>query len=104
MISVVAILTSKPGMSQEFKAILSELAVATQKETGCQQYSLEQSLDDENVFVTVEKWTSKADLDAHLQSPHVNAALSGAADMMATAPQITPCTPLNVGDPAKYAR
>ena len=47
-----------------------------------------QSTDDPAVFVTVEQWADAAAVDAHMASPHVAAALAGAADLLAAAPDI----------------
>lgn len=96
-ISTVAVITAKPGSGDEVETILRTLAEATHGEEGCQLYSLQRGLEDSDVFVTVEKWASSADLAAHMASPHIAAALGAAGELLAVPPQIIPATPLTVG-------
>jgi quinol monooxygenase YgiN len=42
----------------------------------------------------VETWRSQDDLDAHLQTPHVQQALGAASDHLAAAPAIHPLSQL----------
>ncbi|MDQ6934128.1 MAG: antibiotic biosynthesis monooxygenase, partial [Actinomycetota bacterium] len=48
-------------------------------------------------FVTVEEWRESADLDAHLQTEHIQAALATLGSELATPPAIHPLKPLDVG-------
>lgn len=100
-ISTVAVITAKPGSGPVVEAALRELAAATHAEPECILYSLQRGLQDENVFVTVEKWQSQAGLDAHLASPHLAAALAASGEHLAGPPQIITAQPLDAGDEAK---
>lgn len=100
-ISTVAVITAKPGSGPFVESALRELAVATHAEEGCLLYSLQRGLADENVFVTVEKWTSQEALDQHLASPHVQAAIAAANEHLAAPLQIIPTQLLEAGDEAK---
>lgn len=100
-ISTVAVITAKPGSGPTVEAALRELAAATHGEDECLLYSLQRGLADPDVFVTVEKWKSQAGLDAHLQSPHLQAALAAAGEHLAVAPQIIAAEALDAGEAAK---
>ena len=100
-IGTVAVITAKPEAADQVGAALAELAAATHAEPGCILYSLQRGLQETNVFVTVEKWTSEQALEQHLQSAHVQAVLAQAGDLLAEPPHIIPLGATNAGDPAK---
>jgi quinol monooxygenase YgiN len=58
-------------------------------------YALYNSAADPTVFITVEKWASQADLDGHMASPHIAAALTTASEHLAVAPAIHPLVPVS---------
>ena len=101
MIGTVAVIAGKPGTGDQLEAALRELAAATHGEEGCILYSLQRGVAEPDTFVTVEKWRSQEDLDAHMQSPHIAAALGAATDLLAKEIVIVPTNVLEVGDPAK---
>ncbi len=102
-ISAIAVITAKPGSAEKVGAALSDLAVATHAEEGCLHYSLHHGLQDPNVFVTIEKWRSMPDLDAHLASSHLKAALAAAGELMAVEPLIIPAESMGIGVDGKGA-
>jgi quinol monooxygenase YgiN len=73
-IKVVALITAKPGKANEVKSLLDGLLDPTRVEDGCHEYVLHQKADDEHDFVMLEEWESQAHLDAHLKTPHLEAA------------------------------
>jgi quinol monooxygenase YgiN len=87
-VRVVARLISKPDQVEAFKTVLASLREPTRKETGCISYELLQNPADPTEFVFVEEWASAAALDAHMQTPHLQAALGQAANLVAAAPEI----------------
>lgn len=89
-LQVVAIITAKAGSEDIVRNALTDLVEPTRGEDGCVSYELSQSVVDPTVFVTVESWASQADLDAHMQTPHIEAAFAAAGDHMAGAPAIHP--------------
>ncbi|ARC56192.1 Putative monooxygenase [Frondihabitans sp. 762G35] len=93
-LDVVAVITAKPGQEETVRAALEALVAPTRAEEGCLAYSLSVSQADPTVFVTVERWRSQADLDAHVDSPHLKAALVAAGEALAVAPAIHPLTPV----------
>lgn len=70
-IYLTAILKSKKDKIQELKLILDNMDLNTRKEEACEKYELQQSLDDETVFIFHEIWKSKEGLDAHNQQPYI---------------------------------
>ena len=102
MIGTVAVIAGKPGTGDQLEAALRELAAATHDEEGCLQYSLQRGLAEPDTFVTVEKWRSQDDLDAHMQTPHIAAALGVATDLLARDIVIVPTTVLDVGEKGTF--
>ena len=90
---VVAVLTAKAGSEQQVQQALAALVEPTRAEPGCVSYDLHVSAADPATFITVESWRSQADLDAHMQTPHVQQALGAAGDHLAQAPAIHPLRP-----------
>jgi quinol monooxygenase YgiN len=87
---VVAVITARAGSEQQVQQALSALVEPTRSEPGCISYDLLVSAADPATFITMESWRSQADLDAHLQTPHVQQALSVAGDHLAQTPAIHP--------------
>jgi quinol monooxygenase YgiN len=89
---VVALLRAKPGSEDALGDALKGLVEPTRAEEGCLSYDLFTSNVDPTTFVTIEEWRSQADLDAHMQTPHIGAALASAGDIFSAAPEIHPLT------------
>ena len=83
-----AVITGVPGSGDRLEQVLVRLAGATRSEDGCLLYSLQRVVENPDQFVTVEKWTGKDALDAHLASEHLRSALADAQDSLAGAPMI----------------
>jgi len=98
---VSAVITGLPGSGDRLEKMLQELAAGTHAEAGCLLYSLQRAVENPDQFVTVEKWTDKAALDGHLTSPHLQAALAGAGELLAGPPMIIATLPVAAGDAAK---
>jgi len=92
---VVALITAKPGSEDVVKAALEVLAAATREEPGCVSYFLHASAADPSTFITVESWKSKEDLDGHLVTEHMKAAVGALGGSLAGAPQIHPLIPVS---------
>ena len=82
-LTVVARLKARPGREEEVKQILLGNVAPTRAERGCIDYDLHQSHDDPGLFLFYENWESRADLDAHGQSPHIQALRARAAELLA---------------------
>lgn len=92
-LDVVAVITAKPGSEQIVYGALAALVEPTLAEDGCVSYQLFTSAADAATFVTIEKWRSQADLDQHMQTPHIQRALAVAGDHFGAAPSIHPLQP-----------
>jgi quinol monooxygenase YgiN len=93
-LQVVATITAKPGAEEIVRDALADLTTATRTETGCLAYELFQSTADATVFVTVETWQAQADLDGHMQTPHLKQAFAIAGEHLAGPPAIHPLNPV----------
>jgi quinol monooxygenase YgiN len=82
-VTVVAHVHAKPGNEGEVKQALLALVALTRREQGCLNYDLHQSTADPAHFLFYENWASKADLDRHAQSAHIQAFRAQAADLLA---------------------
>jgi quinol monooxygenase YgiN len=87
-ITVTATLQAKPGKEAELKKILTGLVTPTRQEAGCINYDLHVSLDDPSKFTFYENWTSRAHLDAHLQTAHIKALLPHVDELCVAFPEI----------------
>jgi quinol monooxygenase YgiN len=87
-ITVIATFQARPGKESELRTVLLGLLAPTRKETGCLNYDLHQAPDDAARFLFHENWTSKAELDAHLQTPHLKALVSRVDELCTAFPEI----------------
>ncbi|GAA4484790.1 antibiotic biosynthesis monooxygenase [Rhodococcus olei] len=95
-LNVVATIVAKPGSEETVRAGLSTLAAVSRQESGCVAYDLYESSAAPGTFVTVEEWTDQGALQAHLETPHLQAALSSIGAHLDGAPAIHPLTPVDV--------
>jgi quinol monooxygenase YgiN len=61
-VTVVALLTAKPGLAPRVIDSFREVSPLVHEEPGCELYAAHT---DGNVVIMVERWTTRADLDAH---------------------------------------
>lgn len=87
-ITVVATFEARPGKEAELKQALTGLVAPTRKETGCLNYDLHQLPENPARFMFHENWTSKAALDAHLKTPHIQALLPRVGELALAMPEI----------------
>jgi len=71
MIYVVATSQVKPESRDAFVKGARECITATRKEKGCIAYESHTSINDPNLFVVVERWETREDLNAHGRAPHM---------------------------------
>ncbi|MGO8863902.1 MAG: putative quinol monooxygenase [Acidimicrobiales bacterium] len=79
-IDVVAVIAAKPGSEAIVEEALRALVGPSRSDHGCVSYELFASESTPGTFVTVERWQSKEDLDAHMASPHLADAITAAGD------------------------
>jgi len=88
-VTVIAFHRAKPGKEHALREALLAVRGPTLAEKGCINYDLHSSPDQPGVLVFLENWESKADLDAHLASAHIDAFRAHAPDLLAEPPDIT---------------
>ena len=93
-LQVVATIPAKPEHADAIREALKTLVAATLAEEGCLAYDLFESGSTPGTFVTVERWTDTAALDAHMATPHVAAAFAAAADALSGEVAIHPLQPV----------
>ncbi len=71
LLTVIAYMRAAPGKRDELRAALEALVEPTSREKGYVNYDLHQSIADPDQFFFYENWESDADLDAHLDAPHL---------------------------------
>ena len=59
------------GIADAFIKGAKECIAETRKEKGCISYESHTSINDPNLFVVVERWETRDDLNAHGKAPHM---------------------------------
>ena len=88
-LTVVATFQARPGQEAALRAALTSLLAPTRLEAGCLNYDLHEAVGQPGRFLFHENWTSKAHLDTHLQSPHIQKLLPRVGEFCPEPPQIT---------------
>ncbi|MFH1341608.1 MAG: putative quinol monooxygenase [Pseudomonadota bacterium] len=71
MIYVIATTQVKPEGLDAFIKGHKECIAETRKEKGCISYEGHTSIHDPNLYVVVERWDTREDLNAHGKAPHM---------------------------------
>jgi len=88
-LTVVAHVRAKPGKEDEVRQGLRALLAPTRGEEGCLNYDMHESIETPGQFVFYENWTSRAHLDTHLASAHIQAFFARIPELLAEPPRIT---------------
>jgi quinol monooxygenase YgiN len=88
LLTVVAEMKAKPGREEALRRAVLALVEPTRKEDGCVQYDLHVHTSDPGRFVFYENWTSREQLNRHLDSPHLRAFDAASADLLAEPPRV----------------
>src|SRR5215510_11068304 len=70
---VIAEIVSKKDKADELRALLVPFAETSAKEPGCLVYTLMEVIGEPGRFLTFERWTDKAALEAHMVTPEIKA-------------------------------
>ena len=68
---VIAEIVSAKEKADELRALLVPYAEKSAKEPGCMKYVLMEVIAEPGRFLTYERWTNKAALDAHMGTPDI---------------------------------
>ena len=98
---VTAVFTPSPGQRDALIAALSEGIPAVHAEPGCELYAIHDA--DDGTIVMIERWTSRADLDAHAAGAAVARLGELTKPHLAEPVEVVTMTPLPVGDPGRGA-
>src|SRR5262245_10473612 len=88
-VTVIACIKARPGQEDRVRQELLALLAPTRVEKGCVNFDMHQALNDPGLFLFHENWTSERDLDAHLQSPHIQRWITVSRDLLAEPIEIT---------------
>jgi quinol monooxygenase YgiN len=91
-LTVIARVRAKAGQESRLRHELQRLLAPTRAEAGCIDYELHQSQTDPAVFALYENWTSQAALDAHFQTPYLQAFFKLLPELADGQPDITKWT------------
>jgi len=94
-IIVIATATAKPDKEKEMEQALNDVAAPTRQQPGSVEFSLFRSKGNPAVIVGLERWSSEADHDKHLQGDHVKKLFAAMTDLLATPPVIDTYTIIN---------
>ena len=70
-VTIIGTVTAKSDTRVELQALLTAQVAPTRAEPGCINYEFHVDSADPCCFVFYENWHTQADLDAHLQMPHL---------------------------------
>ena len=96
MIYVIATTPMKPENKEDFIKGHKACTAETLKEKGCLSYDGHVSVNDPNLYVVVERWETRDDLNAHGRAPHMKAFGRVAVKCMTAPPKIEYITPEKV--------
>jgi quinol monooxygenase YgiN len=86
---VVAEVRAKKDFIEEVKRECIALVEPSRVERGCITYHLHEATDDTGLFIFVESWESREDLENHLESQHSYAFDAKTSEMLAEPERIT---------------
>jgi quinol monooxygenase YgiN len=93
-LDVVAVITAKAGSEAVVESALKELTEASRGDKGCLGYELFASAGSPGTFITIEKWASQEDIDAHMAGEHIAKVITVAGDHFEGFPAIHTLRPL----------
>jgi quinol monooxygenase YgiN len=82
--SVVLQFDAKAGQNRSLATILETLIAPSQAEAGCKRYDAFGDMDEPSRFTVIEEWAVEQQWHAHLESPHVKAALAKLPELLTT--------------------
>jgi quinol monooxygenase YgiN len=87
-ITVLALITAREGHEDSVYEVLKGFVAPTLEEKGCLEYVLHRSTDQKGLFMFYETWTSREDLERHLQSDHILKGREKTRDILSEPPSI----------------
>lgn len=87
-LTVVAEFHAKAGKEEALRKELLALVEPTRAEAGCVQYDVHEEQGAPGHFLFYENWTSRAELDAHARSPHLERLFGIVGELVTDEPRI----------------
>lgn len=78
---------AKPGKEKVVQQASREVAKAARTQSGCVEYRILHSAEDDAITINFERWASKEERDAFLAGPDVKKFASAVSDAFAESPQ-----------------
>lgn len=88
-VTVIARVRAKQGMGEELKNTLLGLIEPSRADEGCINYDLHQDSENPALFMFHENWTSIEALNNHLATPHLQAFVKKADELLAEPLDVT---------------
>ena len=98
---VVGSFKAQPGKEDDALEAFRELVGPTHGEDGCILYALHRGADDPSRLAFVERWASREELDAHLESDHVKKVLERVDELFGDSADIVVYEPVPGGEAEK---
>ena len=95
-VQVVALVVARAGQADALVQAIETITAATLGEAGCLSYVPHRDLQDPNRFVFIEHWASQEALDAHNQTPHLQAFAATIGPLLAAPLQVLVLQPLGL--------
>lgn len=70
-ITCIAEIKAAPGKRKELLEKLLELMPLSKREAGCVRYELHQSIEDENIFTFVDRFSDQSAFDLHCETDYI---------------------------------
>ena len=88
-VTVIARVRAKQGMEETVKNTLVGLLEPSRADEGCINYDLHQDQENPALFMFHENWTSEEALNKHLATPHLQAFIKKADELLAEPLDVT---------------
>lgn len=98
-VTVIALLTAKPGLAAQVIESFREVSPLVHREAGCELYAAHLGAND--VVMMIESWASRADLDAHAAGAPLARLNELNAELLVTPYDVWFLDNVPLGDPAK---
>lgn len=82
-LTIVAISRARPGCEDDLHAALRSLVEPSRRDPGCLQYDLHVSVETPGEFLFYENWATRAEWQAHMETPHLTAWIARAPELVA---------------------
>jgi quinol monooxygenase YgiN len=99
-LTLIVRVTAKPGRAAELESALRAVVAPTHAEAGCIRYALHRLAGNSNVYLLIERWSSKQALEEHLAQPYLKELLAKMQEL-AEPPDVAEYEVVTVGDPKK---